>query len=1434
MKQTVTGLTEDQFKQMTSAMFEAGYTEYEITDYLQRKGYIESAPQSLQQVPDAPVDFRTATPEDIGYEDNRGGFSYIADIRDAVDAGFESRRLYDELNKTEDPTKRQELIDQMVAASLREEAYYNTQGGALGFAESLSKQLITGVGGVLGSATAGTVAGTAAGSVVPGAGNAAGAIGGFTAGTVYGLYDAYNVYQTQNAVRKYLETNELTLDDQQKANQTAAAQAAIVGAANGISLGVAGHFAKKATPKAFDKFMKVAGVSAAAGASTEGFAQAAQRAYIPGMEVLGDGGLQEISQAALLGGLVEGGIGGGFYKLNTLAGDIYEAGQQGDIKQHPMAEIIETIDAEDVTVRAGSDDDNKVIEPQKTQSTSTKPIDRTLVENVAAKLKDPEFVKKVEEYQAPRTEETANMQEELHRFFRSPEAYYTLRALSDEQLTELYNSDPIKEIRNQTNVADSLKQFDEAVSSVAEELTFAEQGVRTPWIQNLQKLGENVERVTDETLETLKQRADEFSKTIEKADVGETKRMSFLQNFFSNLQIARDDPMMALTLQTTKTREKAVKTIQNLVDVVGRSTKDVFFTDPDTKTFNQKKFDEAHKVLSNIILYKGRFMEDGSVQYKVGDDTYEIKDTNMLDAIHALDTYYKAPMTVLREFENRKLTSLLHEFSKNPDDEDLKALIKDQKDLIAEIEGQLKTPYMPHVRYGEYFLKAGDGVYSVERSNLGVGAFKGPDGNKVSKKSYEAVREQVMQEQGIALPRVPEWTDGADPETAKLYKATDSNALAGSSYFGRIMANEAASNILGRLQGVDKERLDRLGQAQRARDSLKWMFPERRNIRGASQDYNRIFNSYSQTALPTGEYMTHHQMGQVADMLQTKSDVDTPAYKLFENIVKKSDEDWNDLAIIQGIMAMGFNASTAALQPVALFSSMPLGMMTATGNFADIQLQLTKAIGASMKLLGSDANLKLNDLAYVHRKIKDKKLAQIIVDNSHVIGSTPQQDVASYHSSRFQDRALTRFSDGAFWMLQKAELLARVSGAIGAYEILKNKPHRVQRFLRAHENDADFQTLLRNRGNRSIESVIVERMLFDGFAMFGASGRARVQRGAGRVLLPFSTYPIKATETLFNTLIGPKGKHFTADAWQARLGALGVLTSMGVIFGLEGIPMETLLEDIYEVYTMTMKGAKRDLKKDVLYAMAEDDPGFAEFLSNGAVGQTLGISFGRRVSIGHAYEPIVDFALGGNGISGRDVGYILPKTGDIADSILNRQGVEKLRGFAPVAVENIMKAGELSSDFPVSGRTAYDAKGLRTSRGKIIAPETEFSMLDSALKSLGFNPTKVAAYQEANYKATQERTKFTRARAFTVNNVADLYQKMQENPQDAVALEARIRQQVARLADTYESNGKEFDVKRFLTSVRDELQARKEGGPSSNLSKEDTVKYEDYVELLGG
>lgn len=254
--------------------------------------------------------------------------------------------------------------------------------------------------------------------------------------------------------------------------------------------------------------------------------------------------------------------------------------------------------------------------------------------------------------------------------------------------------------------------------------------------------------------------------------------------------------------------------------------------------------------------------------------------------------------------------------------------------------------------------------------------------------------------------------------------------------------------------------------------------------------------------------------------------------------------------------------------------------------------------------------------------------------------------------------------------------------------------------------------------NMKDPAAFAERAVNETQFIYSKANKMKFGRGAmGGTLMTFKTYSIAYLELLSRmaTQGGPEGK-------KAVVLALAVMMLMG---GSGGLPF---MEDITDLvdgllqrlgYNVSTKKAKQQFLEDLFGKTGAD---FVDRGISGLPGMPLDMT--GRLGLGHIAPGIGLFQSKSSHAS--DLGELVGPAGDLFKRAFDASG--KLLGgdvggaalaISPVAVRNAFKGADMAST-----GMYRDAKGYKV---------LDTTMLEAALKSIGFQPESVADVQEANY-----------------------------------------------------------------------------------------------------
>jgi hypothetical protein len=1331
------------------------------------------------------------------YEDNTGLFSYFEDIVDRENEIKNAINYFNELEKIDpniNPNEYHKVQSKFKNAVELANQYSRTDKDNI-FTQ-LGKELGADVTAILAGGGAGAAAGSLAGPV----GTAVG--GAFGAGTV-GFERSRKQHKVYNAYRELVESGDLTPEELDGAARTAIGQAVVDGSIDAMTAGAA-----SVLPKVGHALVRRLGVNAVAGAGGEVASDAMQRAYVSNLEVLGEGALEEYIQSATIGAIAQTALGGGFEGLNYATNKFLRVETADEIRAAADKVDPDVYNATLSELQADFDDNmnnNVVIEK-----------DFAIDESKRGDV--------IEILRKPRDAEGAEIHANLARAFGdSLDKLIALNNLSNENLISFSKTDAYQGMMNAQKQIIDKAIFDktEADMSILGDIETPENLMDTTTIAgainaaNKRLMGDEYGPGYEAAQFRNLLDAPVESKRKPPSNPIEQVRRSFLDKaafMFDAPTLARHDPEVANIQVFARAKENTRERMWNDKSLLQKGIKEEFD--------RRGVFNEVHEATDMLSQNDARRDVDGRWTYADPKTGSRVKLGKQLSRdVDTLQEYYNADYKSLHGFLMASADSL----QKAGDPEAAKAFIERAK----RVEEQMRDIYLPQMRFGTLWTKVGDSVYSLEQVT-GADALNRSElmdignGIKVSKTEYAQMRNHIKNETGVDIGPKPKFTKDTAPGDGQLFRRQRGQRLQNAD-MDRLLGDE---ELLSSLSDTDNTKLKELRNAQND-GILDAILQRKRNVPGYSRDWGKVFDSNAKgksdmisTYMYLEPYKDLMKQYELADGHSPSSLAEKYWHRL--HAINPDHSRITDAAArMQAVLGLGFNPSTAVLQTATLVSSLPAMMSVMSAN----PVSVGKYIGIGVRDAGKLVQLTddLSDPKVLMKVLKDKELVDFIVENPTIVGNSPKQDfISGTQGSRPIGEVANKVEEGAYWMLLKMEKLTRLAGVIATHKMARN-PKYQKRAMDAFETDNVFQDWLRISGRDKAADLITKSTVTSAYGLYGRSGWAGIQSGFGRILMPFATYPLQITNTMLKLMSGMRGR-------RAQIGAFSTIAGMGVTFGLAGMPFYEVLESIYNGFNRFILGQNKRMDKETFDAIYEVNPELARFLQSGVIGEATGVDFARRVSIGNPYNAYTNFLMG-EGPTGRDIGFLLPKAYDFKEALQKGDALDIIKAASPNAVGNLVK-----------GMYDYDAKGIATKSGGVIKPSDDITSMEKAQRVFGFNPITAANAQKAYYHGIMDQQKYRPLKQRKVKKAYPYFKKYIESGQtDSEALR-KLKLVLEELENAYERNGDEFTgYKRsgFMRSLKLMYQNEKYGftggKPKSNFNKQtqrDAIEY--YRNLEGG
>lgn len=600
---------------------------------------------------------------------------------------------------------------------------------------------------------------------------------------------------------------------------------------------------------------------------------------------------------------------------------------------------------------------------------------------------------------------------------------------------------------------------------------------------------------------------------------------------------------------------------------------------------------------------------------------------------------------------------------------ELLQLANGMTDRANKVEGLKKSGYAPLSRFGKYTV---DVVTDGERQYFGL---------------FETAREanlmaiKMRQEFGSAA--VSQGT--LSEQEFKLFAGITPESL---EIFGNMLGLESTGD-----QAKDQAFQEYLRRTKTNRSALRRLI-HRKGIAGYSEDVGRVLASFVYSNARQTAAALH--MGELAQSI---------------NDIPKAQGELKDVAISLSEYIKNPQEEAQAIR--GLLFAQYLG-----GSIASAFVNMTQPAAVSFPWLSQYAGAKMAGAELVRamqglatRKAYEPDLAKAIKE-AEDDGTVSPQEV---HQLMAQARGSGSLRPGDGTKVGDARAavtngLARMSLAWGKVFGAAEQVNRRSTFIAAYRI-----AKVKNLGN---PAEFAKRAVLETQFVYSKANKMRWARGAvGGTLMTFKTYSIAYLELLHRmyTQGGPEGK-------RAAMLALAVLMLLG---GAGGLPFAEDAEDVADAlaqslgYNFSSKKAKQEFLESIFGPVIGD---FIDRGITGLPGAPLDIS--GRLGMGNLI-PGTGLLLKKSNHTG-DVQELAGPAGDLvkrgftaAGQLLTGDVGSAALSMAPKAIANAAKGTDMLA------RGMYrDDKGYKV---------LDTSMLEGAMKAIGFQPASVSKVQEANY-----------------------------------------------------------------------------------------------------
>jgi hypothetical protein len=389
--------------------------------------------------------------------------------------------------------------------------------------------------------------------------------------------------------------------------------------------------------------------------------------------------------------------------------------------------------------------------------------------------------------------------------------------------------------------------------------------------------------------------------------------------------------------------------------------------------------------------------------------------------------------------------------------------------------------------------------------------------------------------------------------------------------------------------------------------------------------------------------------------------------------------------------------------------------------------------------------------------VKDGKLVMPTIEASKEVNLNEDERAAI---EAMHDRGIAEVTMTYDLMDRKKTPSAKYSGAWKTTtNLMGGLFHHVERINREIMFLTSFR-LSMNEGKSRKEAI--DQAVSDTHAALGnftAQNRPRVMRGpAGRTLLQFKMFPAFLTTYLIRNAYRATAGMDAATKKEARIQLIGTLMMSATLAGYVGVPGISMAIGAMQAVINMLRGEdeddpleKRDLENWFRQVYLPDLFGdvklggrkLGEVLDTGMLDSITGYDMSNSMSMNNIWFPelkeqktaqatMMDYAMSMLGPSASLFFKQIPGAYDDFAAGKFLQGFEKL---LPALFKNSVTAYR------------YGTEGARTSTGAVLKYAEEFTKGQLMMQALGFRTEGLAAVQEANFKAEALRQKVLQDKA---------------------------------------------------------------------------------------
>lgn len=689
---------------------------------------------------------------------------------------------------------------------------------------------------------------------------------------------------------------------------------------------------------------------------------------------------------------------------------------------------------------------------------------------------------------------------------------------------------------------------------------------------------------------------------------------------------------------------------------------------------------------------------------------------------------------------------------------------------LEDLERQKRTGYVPFTRYGDVALavmvpnpQGGKPIQvAYERVEVGMGSRPSKLGRAAGRalrsQRVGAARRRLQQQHPDAEIRVYNYTPEADAEIDVRLSDLDQLAtMAGTNEQAYAAVRESLAQML-QTTGVRAH------------------FLESQDLPGYSTDFARSLSGYV-NGMANFIATQNHREGLESAIASINARDQRLLHRYAKEYGDYTDQPTEEFQRLRGFtffMYLAGNISSAFVNLTQIWTvSWPwltqFAPMNVTGN------ALTRAYADATQMMTWERGSLLPTVDFDKAPADVRDALKRAYADGLLVASVTNEMVALSHADRLSlgqthDR-IRSIGQGAFdkaiAVYSAAERANRIVAFIAAYRLAQRKGFmdKAKTVLR---RDALWQS--RAAVDAAPETFARYHVDVTQFRL-GKANRLKLARGPGASVFQFTSFYLNALDLMYKLANQAKDP----EARNRSMFALGMMWAMLWVFaGWQGLPFAEDLKDVYERMQKWLTGKDVDVVQSIHDAFQEQGAPFwlSEALQHGPVRQ-LGIDISMRVGMGRSpARPFVELATGGETQGIRDFGAVF----DLFWGRLSRASElihqERWAAAAAEALPQFLKNPAQAA--------LWGQEGVQTLRGMPAIPAETITPWDQAIKSLGFNPTRIARERDFIYRSIRRERSIEDYRRHVYTRLADSFwaEEQARAAGDAAARDrARARQE---------------------------------------------------------